>query len=523
MHGLVDHDGTRAVAVYAEDVVDGRGFVAAARALADAGKPVVLLSPGRSAAAARSAVSHTGSMTSPAQVVDAACADGGVRRVDNPTQMADLLEGLLGERRMPGRGRRRADRRRRARCDRGRRAGRGGPGDARARAGDPRRATRGRCGPSSTVTNPVDLAGAGDRDPIELRARGRRAARRRRGRRRADDRLLRRLLHASPAACATSSSPPRRRSPRACAAQSKPVVVHTIFPPARRAVLLRAAGIPVHRDVDRACAVLAGLVARPVPELAEPPRRRPRPVADTSYTAARALFAEAGVAFPRRAHGARRATRSPGRFGRDRLPGGAQGARARCTSPTPGESCSACADEASALAAYDDLVARLGPPAVSVEAMADLADGVEVIAGCVRDRDLRAGADGRARRRARRGVRRHRAARWRRSRRAVRASCCSRCAAAPLLLGARGRPPVDLDALAAAVSRRVPGRGGAPGAGRARGEPPAGTAGGRGGPRRAGRAGSGSASSGVDVAQVALVEAVDPRVLGREDAVVEGP
>ena len=77
--------------------------MSAARALVEAGKPVVLLSPGRSDAAVRSAVSHTGSMTSPSQVVDAACAAGGVRRVDHPTQMADLLEGLLGPRRMPGR------------------------------------------------------------------------------------------------------------------------------------------------------------------------------------------------------------------------------------------------------------------------------------------------------------------------------------------------------------------------------------------------------------------------------------
>ncbi len=103
MHACVDHDGTRAVAIYAEDVVDGRAFVSAARALVRAGKPVVLLSPGRSDAAVRSAVSHTGSMTSPSQVVDAACAAGGVRRVDHPAQMAELLEGLLGPRRMPGR------------------------------------------------------------------------------------------------------------------------------------------------------------------------------------------------------------------------------------------------------------------------------------------------------------------------------------------------------------------------------------------------------------------------------------
>ena len=47
-------------------------------------------------------------------------------------------------------------------------------------------------------------------------------------------------------------------------AQSKPVVVHTIYPDGPDRALLRAAGIPVHRDVDRAAAMLAGLVERPL-------------------------------------------------------------------------------------------------------------------------------------------------------------------------------------------------------------------------------------------------------------------
>ena len=109
-------------------------------------------------------------------------------------------------------------------------------------------------------------------------------------------------------------------------------------------------------------------------------------------------------------------------------------------------------DEESAAAAYDDLVARLAPPAVSVESMADLAEGVEVIAGCLRDRTfgpvLMVGLGG------------------------VHAEVLadSVCALAPvdagqakemllalrgaaLLRGVRGRRPVDLDALAEAVSR----------------------------------------------------------------------
>ena len=94
LHACVGHEGTRAVAVYTEDVVDGRAFLDAARALRDAGKPLVLLAPGRTEAAVRSAASHTGSLTSSSMVIDAACAAVGAHRVDHPTQMADLLVAL---------------------------------------------------------------------------------------------------------------------------------------------------------------------------------------------------------------------------------------------------------------------------------------------------------------------------------------------------------------------------------------------------------------------------------------------
>ena len=103
MQSCVAHDGTSSVAIYAEDVVDGRGFVAVARALADAGKPVVLLAPGRTDAATRGAASHTGSLTTTARVVDAACAAGGVQRVESPEQLIDLISGLSGPRRSAGR------------------------------------------------------------------------------------------------------------------------------------------------------------------------------------------------------------------------------------------------------------------------------------------------------------------------------------------------------------------------------------------------------------------------------------
>jgi acyl-CoA synthetase (NDP forming) len=103
MRTCVGHEGTRAVAVYTEDVVDGGAFLDAARALREAGKPLVLLAPGRTEAAVRSAASHTGSMTSSSMVIDAACAAVGAHRVHHPTQMADLLVALRVPRRMPGR------------------------------------------------------------------------------------------------------------------------------------------------------------------------------------------------------------------------------------------------------------------------------------------------------------------------------------------------------------------------------------------------------------------------------------
>ena len=60
---LAGHEPTQAIAIYAEDVADGRAFVEAARAAARV-KPVILLNSGRSAAGARGAASHTGALVS---------------------------------------------------------------------------------------------------------------------------------------------------------------------------------------------------------------------------------------------------------------------------------------------------------------------------------------------------------------------------------------------------------------------------------------------------------------------------
>ena len=319
-----DHDATRAVAIYVEDLVDGRAFMSAARRLVEAGKPVVLLAPGRSAAAARSAVSHTGSMTSGHRVVDAACAAAGVHRVDNPTQLADLLQGLLADRRMPGR--------RAVILTDG-----GGHGaiaaDALAAAGletpvlseTAREALRARL-PGSAVSNPVDLAGAGEQDPMVYPATIAALL--------ATDEVDGVLLtgyfggySAQASALAPLEVAAARVVVDVVTAQPKPVVVHTIHPGGATGRLLRDAGIPVHRDVDRAATVLAGSRASG----RSPGRSGPAAAvatADRGVVRRRETDVRRGRhRLPSRPHRARRG-RARRRAGGGRVPAGAQGPRA---------------------------------------------------------------------------------------------------------------------------------------------------------------------------------------------------
>ncbi|WP_148570842.1 acetate--CoA ligase family protein [Nocardioides caldifontis] len=450
LHACVAHDGTRAVAVYTEDVVDGRGFLDAARELRAAGKPLLLLAPGRSEAAVRSAASHTGSLTSASAVVDAACAAVGARRVDHPTALADLLVALREPRRCAGP--------RVAVLTDG-----GGHGavaaDALAQAG---LSTPALAGPvteqleaalwrQATVTNPVDLAGAGEQD-VAAYARGVEALL---GSDQVDAVLMTGFfggyatevegLHGAELATA-------QRIVDAVSSQGKPVVVQTIYPDGPAGQVLRAGGVPVHRDVDRACAVLAGLVEPVTEGLAEVLPAPAAPVTDTSYEAARELFAGAGIAFPR-------AVKVTGTAGlEEALDSAGLGfplvlkATGRLHKSEGGGVVLGLAERAAVRTAYEDLVGRLAPPAVSLEAMADTADGVELVVGAVRDPKfgpvVMVGLGGvltevlgdtacavgpvspAAARRLLLSLR-----------------------GAPVLLGVRGRPPVDLDAVAGVVAR----------------------------------------------------------------------
>ena len=101
---LVEHTPTRVIAAYIEDFRDGRRLMAALAAARAAGKPVLLLAPGRSAAAERAARSHTGALVSPLEVVDAAVAEAGALRLDTVGELADTAIMLLAPGMLPVRG-----------------------------------------------------------------------------------------------------------------------------------------------------------------------------------------------------------------------------------------------------------------------------------------------------------------------------------------------------------------------------------------------------------------------------------
>lgn len=74
-----------------ESEEDGRKFIEAARKTA-AKTPIAAIKIGRSAAGARAAVSHTGSLAGSEEVFDAALRQAGVIRVDSPGQLLDAAE-----------------------------------------------------------------------------------------------------------------------------------------------------------------------------------------------------------------------------------------------------------------------------------------------------------------------------------------------------------------------------------------------------------------------------------------------
>jgi acyl-CoA synthetase (NDP forming) len=379
--GCIEHEGTDAIAVYCEDFRDGRRFVAAARDATDAGKPVVLLTVGSSAAAARQAQSHTGSMVSPSTVVDAACEAAGIIRVHTPQEMADVLAMLASPSRPQGR-------RLAVLTDGGGHASIAS--DLAEQAGldvphfDDDLAARvaAELPPSAATVNPIDVAGGGEQDLTCFA----RVADVVLGSGAVDALVLSgyfggyglygEVLAGREEEVAGRLTDVARRTGRTLA-------VHTMYPASRPASVLRAGGVPAYRTIEGAVRSMAALVPpQDYPAVPVLPRPRP-PVTGTDYWSSRALLVDAGVRFP----AARRVV--------DRA--GVEAAAAELTFPVVLKSLGllhksdaggvrlGLPDATSLLTAYDELVTRLAPPACTVEEMADLSDGVELIVGIRRD------------------------------------------------------------------------------------------------------------------------------------------
>lgn len=86
---------TESIVIYMESIGDARSFLSAAREVA-LKKPIIVIKPGRTAAAAKAAASHTGSLVGSDDVLAAAFARSGVLRVSS---IADLfyMAGVLAK------------------------------------------------------------------------------------------------------------------------------------------------------------------------------------------------------------------------------------------------------------------------------------------------------------------------------------------------------------------------------------------------------------------------------------------
>jgi len=102
---LIDYLGndprTRSILLYMETIGDARSFISAAREVA-LSKPIIVIKPGRTEAAARAAASHTGALAGSDEVLEAAFRRSGVLRVGNIADLFYMAEVLAKQPRPAG-------------------------------------------------------------------------------------------------------------------------------------------------------------------------------------------------------------------------------------------------------------------------------------------------------------------------------------------------------------------------------------------------------------------------------------
>jgi acyl-CoA synthetase (NDP forming) len=451
---LIGHEPTRVIALYLESFADGEALFRTLRALRASGKPTLLLTTGASAASARLARSHTGSMTAAVEVVEAACRAAGVRRVSTPTELIDIARTYLSSP-IP------AGRRIGVVGDSG---GQGGvAADVAAAAGltvpvlaEPLAATLASTLPTGAAcTNPVDLAGAGEQDLTHYAA------------------VVQRLLESDELdsvvltgyfGCYGTDTPARAEREIEIARQlgltvgstGKPLVVHSMGPDTAAATALWQSGVPVFASIESALRALAGLAGLRSTERAAPPHPAtsgiapsPNTAVQPGYWAARQLLMDNGVGFQE----ARLVHRSAelAEAGTHLRPPFALKAGWLEHKSEAGGVVVGIADDAELLAVFEKMHHRLGHGDYVVEELDTRPDTVEILVGARRDPGLGpfvvVGAGGAAAE-----VHQDITIEMAPVSPATAATMLDRLRCAALLRGWRGRPAVDVDELAVLIS-----------------------------------------------------------------------
>ncbi|MGV9633095.1 acetate--CoA ligase family protein [Nocardia rhamnosiphila] len=382
IRSCAEHDGTDVIAVYCEDFGDGREFVAAATEAARKNKPVLLLTVGSSEASVRGAKSHTGSLTSSSAVVDAACEVAGVYRVASPRALADTAAALISF------GASRVDNIVIVADGGGHSSVASDLAEAAGVAVPPLPATvsadLATVLPSvAEAQNPVDIGGGAQLDISTFASIADRALRERD----VDAVMITGYFggyeHFGPSMAAQEMATVEQLI-EVGARHSKPLLVHSMYPNGPAAQRLRAGGIPVSGAIEDVTACL-GAFHRwteprdlPLPELGTEPT-----ISDADYWISRKIFTDIGVEFPaarlistiEEAIGAAREVRYP-------VAVKAMGLLHKSDS---GGVALGIADENNLVAVLNRMQDSLAATHYTVEAMADLRAGVELIVGVQED------------------------------------------------------------------------------------------------------------------------------------------
>jgi acetate---CoA ligase (ADP-forming) len=378
------HEATKLIAVYLEDFRDGREFARAGKAAADGGTPVVLLAGGATEASARAARSHTGALASDLASIRAACLGAGIELVASPKEVVDVAMGLLSHRRPKGR--------------RIALAADGGGHTVVASdlviaeglelpelSGTTQAELAKALPDTATLVNPVDFAGGGEQDITSF------------------ERVIGALLRSGEVDTViltgyfggysqysdtfeAKESASAEGMARAADETGVPFLAHTMYWKSGPAETLRASGVPVYRDVEAAVGV-ASRLARRTPEALVGIPDLPEPATSVEgtlgYFESRALLATGGVPFAEarkvadvqealvagEAVGYPVVLKALGELHKSDSGGVAVGLR----------------DAQELTEALERMEAALHPEWFSVEALAPLAKGLELIVGAKRD------------------------------------------------------------------------------------------------------------------------------------------